>query len=606
MSNAAKKLQEGNAEVTLSAGQLEGLGKIGDAANQITELLKLALTALESMRDSIDIDAIADRVGPEVEALIQTLGELINFLGIDSAETLQRSVHENLQALEAAQLHETAPEMIQLLGALHSSGLLKILPPLLEQVGTLTAELDAEALDDRLKALNTNLHYWTLTAREGARIITDQIGELDLPEKAAILEDIADQWWHIALRAKRLAQGDAENLGDRVEWLLSQAEHWNGQLAVAYGTVRDLAPELLSEVDFSAIGAKVAAGALEWVDIARQAGDLVKGDAESLTVRIQTMLEGARAAGLDQMIPELITLLGALHNSGLLKVLPPLLEQVGPLTADLDAEALSERLKSLNENLRYWATTAREGARVVADQIGELDLPEKVAVLEDMADQWWHIALRAKSLAQGDAENLGERLEWLLGQAEHWSGQLAVAVGTVRDLAPELLNEVDLGAIGAKVAAGALEWIDIARQATDLVKGDAESLAARIQVMLEGAREAGLDQMIPELMTLLGTVNRAGLLRKVNTLLAAVEPHIPADDQLKNWIEQGTVLAQRYQPQIAGALPALDATFKVMEGTEKKGGGLFGLLGIVFSRKTQYLLRFVIEFAYRFLRGNKA
>lgn len=411
MSNAAMTLQEEKAEVTLTSGQLEGLGKVGDTANQITELLKMAQAALESMRDSIDVDAMADRVGPEIEALIQTLGELMKFLGIDSAETLQQALHENLQAMERA--------------------------------------------------------------------------------------------------------------------------------------------------------------------------------------------------GVREATPELINVVGALHASGLLKVLPPMLEQIGELTADLDAEALSERLHGLTENLRYWTATAREGARIVSEQIGELDLPSKVAVLEDIADQWWHIALRAKRLAQGDEENLGDRVEWLLGQAEHWGGQLGIAVGTIRDLAPELLSEVDFGAIGAKVAAGALEWVDIARQSVDLVKGDAESLAARVEIMLEGARDAGLDQMIPELMTLLGTVNRTGLLRKVNMVFAAVEPHMPADDQLKTWIEQGAVLAQRYQPQLAGALPALDATFKVMEGTEKKGGGIFGLLGIVFSRKTQYLLRFVIEFAYRLLRGNK-
>ncbi|APZ42891.1 hypothetical protein [Acidihalobacter ferrooxydans] len=405
------KLQDQNAEVTLTAGQLEGLGKVGDTANQITDLLKMAQAALESMRDSIDIDGMADKIGPQVEALLQTLTELMHFVGIESAEDLQNSVHANLQAMETAKVREATPELINLVGALHASGLLKVLPPLLEQIGT--------------------------------------------------------------------------------------------------------------------------------------------------------------------------------------------------LTADLDTEALGERLNSLNENLRYWTATAREGARIIGEQIVQMDLPDKIAVIEDIADQWWHIALRAKRLAQGDAENIGERVEWLLGQAEYWGGHLAVAVGTVRDLAPELLSEVDFGALGAKVGAGALEWIDIARMGTTLVKGDADSLAARVRTMLEGAREAGLDQMIPELMTMLGTVNRTGLLRKLNMVLTAAEPHMPADDQLKAWIEQGAVLAQRYQPQIAGALPALDATFKVMEGTEQKGGGIFGLLGIVFSRKTQYLLRFVVEFAYRLLRGNK-
>ncbi|MEJ2480881.1 MAG: hypothetical protein P8Y78_12065 [Acidihalobacter sp.] len=412
MSNPAMTLEEDNAEVQLSAGQLEGLGKVGDTANQIAELLKMAQAALESMRDSIDIDAMADRVGPEVEALVHTLGELMNFLGIDSAEALQRSVHENLQAMESAQVREAAPELINLLGALHSSGLLKVLPPLLAQIGS--------------------------------------------------------------------------------------------------------------------------------------------------------------------------------------------------LTSSIDPEALAERMQSLNENLRYWTATAREGVRIVGDRVKDLDLPERVAVLEDMADQWWRIAIRAKHLAQGDAESLGDRVEWLVGQAEHWGGQIGIAVGTLRDMAPEVVEDLDLGTIGAKVAAGALEWLDIAWQANDVVKGDAETLTVRVRAILAGIRHAGLEQVGPEMVAFFATVNRTGMFRKVNMVLAAVEPHIPEDERFKAWLDETSDLLRVYQPQIQGAIPALHGAMQAMEGKEKKGGGLFGLLGIVFSRKTQYVLRFAIEFAYRFLRGNKA
>jgi hypothetical protein len=404
-------LQEENAEVQLTGGQLEGLGKVGDTANQIAELLKMAQAALETMRDSIDIDAMADRVGPEVEALVHTLGELMKFLNIDSAETLQRSVHENLQAMEAAQVREAAPELINLLGALHASGLLKVLPPLLTQIGS--------------------------------------------------------------------------------------------------------------------------------------------------------------------------------------------------LTASIDPEALAERLSGLNENLRYWTTTAREGLRIVGDHVSELDLPERVAVLEDMADQWWRIAIRAKHLAQGDAESLGDRVEWLVGQAEHWGGQIGIAVGTLRDMAPEVMEDLDLGTVGAKVAAGALEWLDIAWQANDIVKGDAETLTVRVRSILVGIRDAGLEQVGPELVSFFATVNRTGMFRKVNMILAAIEPHIPEDERFKAWLDETSDLLREYQPQIQGAIPALHSTMQAMEGKEKKGGGLFGLIGIVFSRKTQYVLRFVIELAYRLLRGNK-
>lgn len=411
MSNAARTLQEAASGVELTPEQLAGLGKVGDTANQVTELLSMSQTVLEDLRDGIDVDAIADRLGPEMEALIQTLREIMRLVDVDSVQTLHERVHAGVLNLQESRVMEAAPELLALVGSLHESGLLKLLPPILAQL---------------------------------------------------------------------------------------------------------------------------------------------KG-----------------------------------------------------LTESVDAELLGERLAGLNTSLSYWAETAREGLRIAGEQLSELDLPDQVAKLEDMADQWWHIALRAKKLAQGDADTLGARVDWLLGHAERLSGQIGPVVGALAELAPEAVKSIDFTTIASKITSGAIEWIEIGVQAQAFVKGDSESLAARVRAMLEGTREAGLDQMIPDLMGMLGTVNRTGLLRKLNLLLGTLEPHIPADDELKRWLEQGTVLAQRYQPQIAGALPALDGALKAMEGTEKKGGGIFGLLGIVFSRKTQYVLRFAIEFAYRFLRGNK-
>lgn len=411
MSNAARTLQDAVTGVELTAEQLSGLGKIGETANQVTDLLKMSQTVLEDLRDGIDVDAIADRIGPEMEALVQTLGEIMRLIEVDSVQTLHEKVHASVQTLQASHVIEAAPE--------------------------------------------------------------------------------------------------------------------------------------------------------------------------------------------------LLALIGSLHDSGLLKLLPSILTQLGGVTDGIDADRLGERIAGFNASLSYWADSAREGLRIAGDQLGELDIPGQLAKLEDLADQWWHIALRAKRLAQGDAESLGDRVEWLLGHAERLSAQIGPVVGALAELAPEALKSIDFSTVAAKITSGAIEWIEIGVQAHGLVKGDSESLAARVRLMLEGAREAGLDQMIPDLMGMLGTVNRTGLLRKMNMLLSTLEPHMPADDELKRWLEQGTVLAQRYQPHIAGALPALDGALKAMEGTEKKGGGIFGLLGIVFSRKTQYVLRFAIEFAYRFLRGNK-
>ncbi|WP_455380419.1 hypothetical protein [Acidihalobacter prosperus] len=411
MSNAAKTLHDKGTEVELTAEQLSGLGRVGDTANQVTDLLKMAQTVLGDLREGIDVDAIADRIGPEMESLIQILNEIMDLLDIDSVEALHKKVHTGIQSLE-------------------------------------------------------NNH---------------------------------------ALEA----------------------------------------------------------------------------------------------------LPELLTLVNSLHESGLLELLPPVLMQLRGLNEKIDAEQLGERLQGFNASLSYWIDTARDGLRIASDQISELDIPTQLAKLEDLADQWWHISLRAKRLVQGDASTLGDRIEWLLNYAEKLSGQIGPIVSAISELAPEAIKSVDFSTIATRVSSGAIEWIDVGIKAHSLAKGDSESLVARVRMMLEDAQKAGLDQLIPDLFTMLGTINRSGLVRKFNMVLTTLEPHIPADAELTRWLEEGSKLAQRYQPQLAGALPALDDTFKAMEGTERKGGGIFGLLGIIFSRKTQYVLRFAIEFIYRFLRGNK-
>lgn len=405
---AQQKIMPG---IKLTDQQLTGLGKIGETANQVTELLQAFQTVLEDLRDGIDIDAIADRIGPELEALIQTFREINHLLKIGSVQDLQKQVHKGIKVIEESHVIDASPELIMLVGSLHDSGLLKLLPSLLS----------------------------------GLKTITD----------------------------------------------------------------------------------------------------------------------------------------------------------------DVDAERLGERIASFNQSLSYWIETAREGFRIAGDQLEELNIPDRVANLEELADQWWRIAMRAKQLAQGNADTLGDRIEWLLNYAERLSAQIAPVASAIGELAPEAIQSIDFSVVGTKITQGALEWIEIGMNAHAFVKGDSETLAMRVRLMLEGAREAGLDKMVPDLMGLVGTVQRTGLIRKLNQVLNILEPHLPADEELKKWLEQGVALSQRYQPQLTGAVPALDGAIKAMEGSETKRGGLLGLLSIVFSRKTQYVLRFAIEFAYRFLHGSK-
>lgn len=411
MSNVAN-IATTNEEKTLTPSQIEGIGKIGDAVNQLNDLIPAAQDALEKIRNQIDINELSDKMGPQVEALIKTFNQVIDFLNLHSIEDLQKATEKNLDHLEKAQIKET--------------------------------------------------------------------------------------------------------------------------------------------------------------------------------------------------LPELFDLIGSLHESGLLKILTVLLKQIGSITNDIDADQFNNRISSLTSNLQYWLSTASSGGAVLSDWITAANLPEKMLVVEEIADRWWQIALRLQTLLRGESSDITSKIEAFLDEAEHWSDQLGIALGTMIDMFPALVGEESFGDALQTITSSVMEWVDIQQKVVKLVKGDASSLAMRVDQMISTVESTGLIEMLPELMKTVGIIHRIGLFPKVNMLLSAIEPMVPKDEELKNWLEQGTVLLKRYQPQISAALPALDATLKVMEGNEKKGGGIFGLLGIVFSRKTQYVLRFVIEYVYRFLTGNKA
>ncbi|MBU2826435.1 hypothetical protein HF283_20430, partial [Acidithiobacillus ferrooxidans] len=65
-------------------------------------------------------------------------------------------------------------------------------------------------------------------------------------------------------------------------------------------------------------------------------------------------------------------------------------------------------------------------------------------------------------------------------------GDLSVAFGTVADMMGEFWQDGTIRRIIITVSQGAIAWLEIAQIATATVKGDAESINARIKEIVQG------------------------------------------------------------------------------------------------------------------------
>ena len=244
-----------------------------------------------------------------------------------------------------------------------------------------------------------------------------------------------------------------------------------------------------------------------------------------------------------------------------------------------------------------------------------MDLPEKLDDLAEEAEKWLKIAMRAKALAQGDANSLADRLGGVLGMAEtvgaslqaaaraledkgiHLQelitphGDLSVAFGTAADMMGEFWQDGTIRHIVGVVGQGAMAWLEIAQIATSAVKGDAESINARIKEIVQGLHDAHLMDMLPDVFALVGNLQKAGLVGKLNMVMTQVVPMIPSDEVFASGVNK--------------AMKALEQTRTEMKDENNKGGGIFGLMKIFFAKDTQFVLKFAVRFASIFLKALK-
>ncbi|MEW5791266.1 MAG: hypothetical protein ACOY4L_02105 [Pseudomonadota bacterium] len=391
------------------------------------------------------------------------------------------------------------------------------------------------------------------------------------------------------------------------EWAgLAKIGDWAFQIEDLLTLVRDVLSELPEAVDEDKVIAAFRPKLQALKETSQEALDLLHIDsAESANERVRDMLHALKRARLDVVLPQLLDTLALLHDSGMLNRVQIVLRATSTLPQGESLQALIDKVYQLQAQLPYWMNTVKQALAALSEAVLAMNLPEKVDELQEAADAWLRIAMRVKALAQGDADNLAVRVSGLLDQAEYWGGQLSIGIGTLKDVAPEAFKDLDVAAVMAQVKTAAQEWLDIAQQAQALVVGDAPSLAERVRRMLAGVRQAHLDEMLPDLINVAGAVHRSGLLKRASTAIDALQPYLPSDAQLKAWIDEGMVLAKRYQPQVGIALAALEQTQEELRDQEKKGGGIMGLLRIIFSKDTQYVLRFMIRFFYNDLKAQK-
>ncbi|MGE4530341.1 MAG: hypothetical protein AB7C98_03350, partial [Acidithiobacillus sp.] len=145
--------------------------------------------------------------------------------------------------------------------------------------------------------------------------------------------------------------------------------------------------------------------------------------------------------------------------------------------------------------------------------------------------------------------------------------------------------------IGSTISQGALVWMEIAQIGAKAVKGDAESINARIKGIVQGLHDAHLMDMLPEVFALVGNLQKAGLVGKINMVMTKVVPMMPSDAVFAGGVDK--------------AVKALELTKTEMQNEANKGGGIFGLMKIVFAKDTQYLLKFFIRFATIFMKSLK-
>ncbi len=552
--------------VILTSRQWEGLGRVGDAALQVQNLLQIFQNILSELPYAIDTDMLLAKYEPQLNALRETAGLLQSILSMEGGAERLTSFLDNVRD---AQIDKTTSELLAILNNLQKAGFFSSL-------AALSGELPCRPLlggspDEllaKLRGASTSLQYYLESARQGIRAAGTVASQMELPEQLDEIQEMAIRWLQLAGRVQRLIQGDAPTLHARLEELLEMAEALGGQVGVAVGTLKDTAPELLAHADISGALGTVSTAGRRWIHIVLRLKTLVQGDSKNLAGRAEALL--------DQV----------------------------------------EKVADYVKNAEFFLQAGKDGLSAARNLVADMDLPEKLDLLAEGAEKWLQIALRAKKLAQGKSENLADRISDLLDSAEMVAnslgaaantlekqgidireifspkGDLGIAMGTGADLIAELWRDGTFLKIGSSIGQGVMAWVEIAQMGGKALQGSAPSITARVKDLVRELDEAKLMDMLPELLALAGKVQQSSMLHKASLVLDRLLPLMPSDDEFASGLDK--------------AVQALQKTGAEMKNESSSGGGgIFGLIRIFFARDTQYVLRYAVRFSSLFLKALK-
>ncbi|MBE7565848.1 MULTISPECIES: hypothetical protein [Acidithiobacillus] len=557
------------AVVSLNERQWEGLGKVGEAALQVQNMLQMLRDVLNELPQAIDTDKLMETMQPYMEKLQGISESLQSFVKGNSDEEPLDRLRALINDAQQAELDKTLKEVLQLLGNLQRSGFFSSMAALSAELKCPIIGENPEEMIQKIHSSTATIQYWLESAKQGVSVVGNMVGQLDLPDRLDEIQEMADQWIQMAKRAQRLIQGDAPDLQTRLSGMLDMAEILGGQMNIAIGTLRDTMPEVLESANMGNALASIGSGGNRWMQVAMRVKHLTQGDG---SVDMVSRVEG-------------------------------LLDQV-------------EHLAGYAASAGFFVQAGKDGLGAVKGIISDLDLPDKLDDIAEEAEKWLKIAMRAKDLAQGDADSLADRVGSLLKVAETVGGSLQaaakaleakgirleeiltprgdlnIAFGTGADFVAELWHDGTIQHIGSTISQGALIWMEIAQIGAKALKGDAESINHRIKGIVQGLHDAHLIDMLPEVFALVGNLQKAGLVGKINMVMSKVVPMIPSDEVFAGGVDK--------------AVKALELTKTEMQNEANKGGGIFGLMKIVFAKDTQYLLKFFIRFATIFMKSLQA
>ncbi|MHB8114869.1 MAG: hypothetical protein ACYDC7_00250 [Acidithiobacillus ferrivorans] len=552
---------------TLNERQWEGLGKVGDAALQVQNLLQMLRDILNELPRAIDTDKLMETMKPYLEQLQRVSESLQAFIQGNSGEEPLDRLRNVLNDVQNAELDKTLKEVLQLLGNLQRAGFFSSIAALSAELKCPIIGENPEDVVQKIHGATASIQYWIDSARQGIGVVGNMVGQLDLPDRLDEIQEMADQWIQMAKRAQRLIQGDAPNLQARLSGMLDMAEILGGQMNIAIGALRDTMPEVLEGAEMSSTLATIGAGGSRWMHIALRVKTLARGNSEDLAQRVEGLL--------DQV----------------------------------------EHLVGYAASAGFFIQAGKDGVGAVRNILSDIDLPEKLDDLAEEAEKWLKIAMRAKALAQGSSDSLADRVGSLLGMAEAASDSLqaaakaladkgihlekliiprddlSIAFGTAADMVGEFWHDGTIRHIGSTISQGAMAWLEIAQIGAKAVQGDAESINARIKEIVQGLHDAHLVDMLPDVFALVGSLQKAGLIGKLNMIMTQIVPMIPSDEVFASGVNK--------------TMKALEQTRSEMKDESNKGGGIFGLMKIFFAQDTQFVLKFAMRFAAIFLKALK-